>query len=107
MKPSKLYVDQPSGAGFSYGYDGVNSTITAAPAAWKLLQNFYAEFPDYMNRDFGLFTESFGGHYGPHFAFYFQQQNAAIDAGKLEAEKINLVALGVNNGWFDPCTSFC
>ncbi len=32
------------------------------------------------------------------FADYFQQQNQAIDDGDLDAEEINLVALGINNG---------
>lgn len=91
-----LYIDQPIGVGFSYGTDSVTSTVTAAPYVWKLLQAFYAQFPQYENRNFGIFTESYGGHYGPEFADYFEQQNAA-NAG----EKINLVALGVNNGWFD------
>jgi carboxypeptidase D len=60
-----LYVDQPIGTGFSYGDDTVNSTVTAAPYVWKLLQVFFANFPQYECRDFGLFTESYGGHYGP------------------------------------------
>ena len=65
-----LYVDQPIGTGFSFGTDDANSTVTAAPFVWKLLQAFYAQFPKYENRDFGLFTESYGGHYGPEFALY-------------------------------------
>jgi len=60
-----LYVDQPIGTGFSYGNDPTSSTVTAAPYVWKLLQAFYAQFPQYENRDFGIFTESYGGHYGP------------------------------------------
>lgn len=60
-----LYVDQPIGTGFSYGTESVNSTVAAAPYVWKLLQAFFALFPHYENRDFGLFTESYGGHYGP------------------------------------------
>ena len=52
-----LYVDQPIGVGFSYGNDKVESTETAAPYVWKLLQAFYAQFPEYESRDFGLFTE--------------------------------------------------
>lgn len=32
------------------------------------------------------------------FAYYFEQQNAAIKKKELHAEEINLVALGVNNG---------
>jgi carboxypeptidase C (cathepsin A) len=67
-----LYVDQPIGVGFSYGSDSddVTSTTTAAPFVWKLLQAFYSRFPEYTNRNFGLFTESYGGHYGPEFAEY-------------------------------------
>jgi len=60
-----LYVDQPIGTGFSYGTDPVTSTVTAAPYVWNLIQAFYAQFPQYENRDFGIFTESYGGHYGP------------------------------------------
>lgn len=75
--------------------------MTAAPYVWKLLQAFYAQFPQYENRNFGLFTESYGGHYGPEFADYFEQQNAAITSGSVSGQNIKLVALGINNGWFD------
>jgi carboxypeptidase D len=91
-----LYIDQPIGVGFSYGNNTVTSTATAAPYVWKLIQAFYSAFPAYKSRDFGIFTESYGGHYGPEFARYIQAQNKA-QAG----ENINLVALGINNGWFD------
>ncbi|TVY67495.1 Carboxypeptidase S1 [Lachnellula suecica] len=96
-----LYVDEPIGTGFSYGTETVNGTVEAAPFVWKLLQSFFKKFPQYECRDFGLFTESYGGHYGPGFAYYFEEQNKAIDAGHLHAEKIDLVALGINNGWYD------
>lgn len=96
-----LYIDQPIGTGFSYGEIVVNSTVTAAPYVWTLIQSFFAEFPEYECRDFGLFTESYGGHYGPEFSYYFQQQNAKIDSGDVEGDKINLKALGINNGWYD------
>ncbi|KAM3070492.1 hypothetical protein ACMFMG_010315 [Clarireedia jacksonii] len=101
-----LYVDQPIGVGFSYGTDSVSSTVTAAPYVWNLIQAFYASFPAYESRDFGIFTESYGGHYGPEFAYYFEQQNAAIDAGTLKGDKIDLIALGINNGWIDPAISY-
>lgn len=70
------------------------------------LQNFYAAFPTYESRDFALFTESYGGHYGPEFSEYFLTQNAAIDAGTVSGEKINLIALGINNGWIDPLLQY-
>ena len=96
-----LYIDQPIGTGFSYGDNQVTSTVTAAPYVWKLLQAFYTQFPQYENRDFGIFTESYGGHYGPEFADYFEEQNAKITSGTVTGQSIKLVALGVNNGWFD------
>ncbi|KAI0106617.1 putative carboxypeptidase S1 [Daldinia grandis] len=96
-----LYIDQPIGVGFSYGNATVNSTKAAAPLVWNLLQAFYNSFPEYENRDFGIFTESYGGHYGPEFASYILDQNVAISRGDLHAEDIRLVALGVSNGWFD------
>ncbi|PLB52231.1 putative carboxypeptidase S1 [Aspergillus steynii IBT 23096] len=96
-----LYIDQPIGVGFSYGTNNVTSTVTAAPYVWKLLQAFYDQFPEYESRDFGLFTESYGGHYGPEFASYIQEQNKAIESGSVEGQKVDLVALGINNGWFD------
>lgn len=96
-----LYIDQPIGVGFSYGTDSVSSTVTAAPYVWKLLQAFYTQFPQYENRDFGVFTESYGGHYGPEFADYFEEQNVKITSGTITGHNIKIVALGINNGWFD------
>ncbi|KAI8957971.1 putative carboxypeptidase S1 [Daldinia sp. FL1419] len=96
-----LYIDQPIGVGFSYGNATANSTKAAAPFVWNLLQAFYDSFPEYENRDFGIFTESYGGHYGPEFARYILDQNAAIFRGDIDAKTIRLVALGVSNGWFD------
>lgn len=86
------------GVGFSYGTDSATSTVTAAEYVWQFLQNFYEAFPTYESRDFAIFTESYGGHYGPEFSSYFQSQNAAIAAGTVTGETINLVALGINNG---------
>lgn len=91
-----LYVDQPTEVGFSLGNSSATSTKSAAPYVWNLLQAFYASFPEYHCRDFGIFTESYGGHYGAEFAQYIQDQNR-LKAG----EHINLVALGINNGWHD------
>jgi carboxypeptidase C (cathepsin A) len=101
-----LYIDQPIGVGFSYGTNNVTSTVNAAPHVWTFLQAFFASFPQYKSRDFGLFTESYGGHYGPQFAAHFQEQNKKVDDGTIRADKVNLVALGINNGWIDPPIQF-
>ncbi|RSL56919.1 hypothetical protein CEP53_006650 [Fusarium sp. AF-6] len=101
-----LYIDQPIGTGFSVGDLDVNSTITAAPYIWKFMQAFLDRFPKYQSREFGLFSQSYGGHYGPEFADYFLKQNDAIDAGTVEGHKLDMVALGINNGWIDPKMQF-
>ncbi len=38
----------------------------------------------------------------PEFANYFESQNTAIAAGTVTGQKVSLVALGINNGWYDP-----
>ncbi len=45
---------------------------------------------------FILATESYGGHYGPEFATYFEEQNAKILDGSLDGQVINLSALMIN-----------
>ena len=39
--------------------------------------------------------------YGPAFSDYFEEQNAAITAGTVTGQNVQLVALGINDGWFD------
>ncbi|KAG8997129.1 hypothetical protein FRB94_007862 [Tulasnella sp. JGI-2019a] len=97
-----LYIDQPVGAGFSYGQDTINSTEAAAVPMWTALQIFFEQFPTYQSREFILATESYGGHYGPAFVTYFNQQNTLVSAGQLKAENITVSALMINNGWYDP-----
>ena len=41
-------------------------------------------------------TESYGGHYGPSFVTYFEEQNALIASGTIEGELINVKALMIN-----------
>ncbi|TQS35102.1 hypothetical protein Golomagni_04492 [Golovinomyces magnicellulatus] len=96
-----LYIDQPIGVGFSHGRNNVSSTVSAAPLVWKLIQAFYAQFPQYENRALGIFSESYGGHYGPQFATYFQSQNEALSSGKTTGQNIDLKVLAINNGWFE------
>jgi len=96
-----LYVDQPTGTGFSYGGNLLNSTNATAPYFWNFLQAFYSQFTQYDNKDLGIFSESYGGHYAPSFIRYIQAQNTAIDAKKVAGIKINVSTLGINNGWYN------
>ncbi|KAI6002114.1 Alpha/Beta hydrolase protein [Pisolithus albus] len=99
-----IYIDQPIGTGFSYGTDTVNSTEAAAPFVWKAFQVLFESqaLAKYRSREFVLATESYGGHYGPDFVTYFDEQNAKIADGTLDAEPIVVRALLINDGWFDP-----
>lgn len=93
-----------------------NTSETAAQSVWHLLQAFLGTFPQYNpgNRPNGtannnivgvnLFTESYGGKYGPAFAAFFESQNALrLNTPSLlnQTLEINLVSLGIMNGWID------
>ncbi|EMD34742.1 hypothetical protein CERSUDRAFT_86172 [Gelatoporia subvermispora B] len=103
-----LYIDQPIGVGFSYGSTTVGTSQEAASDIWQFLQIFFSDsrFSKYQQRDFALWTESYGGHYGPTFAAYFLQQNAAIANGSISGLPINLKFLGVGDGLTDPLAQY-
>jgi carboxypeptidase C (cathepsin A) len=93
-----LYIDQPIGTGFSFGDDEVNSTFTASPFVWQAFQVLFEskQFAKFKTREFIFATESYGGHYGPEFVTFFDQQNALIRKGKLRGEIITVSALMIN-----------
>ncbi|KAN0094565.1 Alpha/Beta hydrolase fold [Tylopilus felleus] len=99
-----IYIDQPIGVGFSYGTDTVDSSESAATFVWKAFQILFESklFSKYASREFILATESYGGHYGPSFVTYFEEQNALISSGAIKGEPIAVGALMINNGWYDP-----
>ncbi|KAG5919007.1 hypothetical protein E4U42_006633 [Claviceps africana] len=83
-----------------------NSTQQAAHALWHFAQTFFTEFPHYKPNDdrISMWTESFGGHYGPGFMRFFQLQNERIRNGTIEAEHahyLHLDTLGIINGYLD------
>lgn len=52
-------------------------------------------------REFNLFTESYGGHYGPAFFNYFYNQNVKIQNGSMPGYPLNFNSLGIINGIID------
>ncbi|CAE6433506.1 unnamed protein product [Rhizoctonia solani] len=96
------------GAGYSYGETVVGTSQDAAIALWKMLQIWFADakFSKYATRNFAIWTESYGGHYGPTIAAYFLDQNAAVAAGTIKGVKINLKVLSVGNGLTDPHSQY-
>ncbi|RDX39751.1 alpha/beta-hydrolase [Lentinus brumalis] len=103
-----LYIDQPVGVGFSHGSTTVGTSQQAASDVWKFLQIFFADsrFSKFQKNEFALWTESYGGHYGPTFAAYFLSQNAAIAKGTVSGVPINLKFLGVGDGLTDPLNQY-
>ncbi|OBZ77753.1 Carboxypeptidase S1 [Grifola frondosa] len=103
-----LYIDQPVGVGFSHGTTTVGTSQEAASDIWKFLQIFFSDsrFEKFQTNDFALWTESYGGHYGPTFAAYFLQQNAGIANGTISGIPINLKFLGVGDGLTDPLSQY-
>jgi len=83
-----------------------NSTFSAAHAFWHFAQTWFIEFPHYKPEDnrISLWAESYGGHYGPGFFHFLQQQNDKIRDGTSKekgAHYLHLDTLGIVNGLID------
>ncbi|KAI0871702.1 carboxypeptidase S1 [Hypoxylon argillaceum] len=83
-----------------------NSTAQAAHAFWHFAQTWFAEFPHYKPADdrISLWAESYGGHYGPGFFHFLQQQNDKIANGSSTekgAHYLHLDTLGIIDGLLD------
>ncbi|EGN97785.1 hypothetical protein SERLA73DRAFT_182531 [Serpula lacrymans var. lacrymans S7.3] len=103
-----MYIDQPVGVGFSYGTLDVGTSEEAAQDVWSFLQIWLADsrYKKYQGRDLAIWTESYGGHYGPTFAAYFLSQNQAIAKGSVSGITLPLKVLAVGDGLTDPITQY-
>ncbi|KAL9005667.1 MAG: hypothetical protein Q9188_001573 [Gyalolechia gomerana] len=103
----------------TYGVDGrwpvinateLDTTDLAAIATWHVLQGFLANLPQLDSKvgggtkTFNLWTESYGGHYGPAFFNYFYEQNEMIRNGTTNGTELIFDTLGIGNGIFDLYT---
>ncbi|KAG8387675.1 hypothetical protein BUALT_Bualt02G0046000 [Buddleja alternifolia] len=95
-----IYVDQPTGTGFSYSSDdddirhneeGVSNDL------YDFLQAFFKEHPEYTKNDFYITGESYAGHYIPAFAARVHQGNK-----NKQGLHINLKGFAIGNGLTDP-----
>jgi len=82
-----------------------DTTYLAAVGAWEILQGFLANLPtldnEVTNKTFNLWTESYGGHYGPQFFEYFYEQNQMIGNGTQNGTTLIMDNLGIINGIVD------
>ncbi|KAL8700597.1 MAG: hypothetical protein Q9201_005361 [Fulgogasparrea decipioides] len=87
-----------------------NGTTNAARALWHFAQTWFQEFPAYKpnNDAISIFTESYGGRYGPAFAAFFEEQNMRIANQTITEDStefiIHLDTLGIVNGCIDLLT---
>ncbi|KAF7175275.1 hypothetical protein CNMCM7691_007315 [Aspergillus felis] len=85
-----------------------NTTENAARSLWHFAQTWFSEFPEYKPHDdrVSIWTESYGGRYGPSSTAFFQEQNGKIERGMLpdEYHYIHLDTLGIINGCVDLLT---
>ncbi|KAF2143268.1 uncharacterized protein K452DRAFT_247675 [Aplosporella prunicola CBS 121167] len=83
----------------------LDTTDLAAVATWHVLQGFYSALPqldsEVNSKVFNLYTESYGGHYGPAFYNYFYEQNQLIANGTNPGTELTFNTLGVGNGIID------
>ncbi|KAI3751531.1 hypothetical protein L2E82_22619 [Cichorium intybus] len=99
-----IYVDQPTGTGFSYSSDkkdirhdeqGVSDDL------YDFLQAFFTEHPELVDNDFYITGESYAGHYIPAVAARVHQGNK-----NKEGIHINLKGFAIGNGLTDPAIQY-
>lgn len=110
LNPYTGVYENASFAGVQGRYPVINATALdttdlSAIAAWHVLQAFLGALPQLdggiTSREFNLWTESYGGHYGPAFFNYFYEQNQMIANGSSQGIQLNFNTLGVGNGITD------
>ncbi|MED6220612.1 hypothetical protein PIB30_046374 [Stylosanthes scabra] len=73
-----IYVDQPTGTGFSYSSDDSdirNDEVGVSNDLYDFLQAFFKQHPQFVNNDFYITGESYAGHYIPALASRIHQAN--------------------------------
>jgi serine carboxypeptidase-like clade 4 len=95
-----IYVDQPTGTGFSYSTDPRDIRFGEKGVAndlYDFLQAFFTEHSEYLENEFYITGESYAGHYIPAFASRVHQGNK-----NKEGLHINLKGFAIGNGLTDP-----
>lgn len=115
-QPPYTFLNGTYGSG--NGSATANTSTIAAQSMWHFLQGFLATFPQYGPTTssngttddaigINIFTESYGGRFGPSIASFFAEQNQIRETDPLIKNatlEIKLSSLGIFNGWIDLLT---
>ncbi|RVW17572.1 Serine carboxypeptidase-like 48 [Vitis vinifera] len=99
-----LFVDQPTGTGFSYSSSESDIRHTEEGVSndlYDFMQAFFKKHPEFVRNDFFITGESYAGHYIPAFAARVQKGNKAK-----EGVHINLKGFAIGNGLTDPAIQY-
>ncbi|XP_051113627.1 serine carboxypeptidase-like 48 [Andrographis paniculata] len=99
-----IYIDQPTGTGFSYSTSESDIRATSEEAAvdfYDFLQAFFKKHPEYAKNDFFITGESYAGHYIPAFANEVQKRNKLK-----QGIQINLKGIAIGNGLTNPVIQY-
>ncbi|TKY67169.1 Serine carboxypeptidase 49 [Spatholobus suberectus] len=99
-----LFVDQPTGTGFSYSSDESDSRHDEAGVSndlYDFLQEFFKGHPQFVKNDFYITGESYAGHYIPALASRVNQGNK-----KKQGIHINLKGFAIGNGLTNPAIQY-
>ncbi|EAZ03855.1 hypothetical protein OsI_25989 [Oryza sativa Indica Group] len=99
-----IYVDQPTGTGFSYSSNPRDTRHDEAGVSndlYAFLQAFFTEHPNFAKNDFYITGESYAGHYIPAFASRVYKGNK-----NSEGIHINLKGFAIGNGLTDPAIQY-
>ncbi|KAF1885330.1 hypothetical protein Lal_00029219 [Lupinus albus] len=95
-----LFIDQPTGTGFSYTSDETDIRSDEAGVSndlYDFLQAFFKEHPQFSKNEFYITGESYAGHYIPALASRVHKGNNAK-----EGIPINLKGFAIGNGLTNP-----
>ncbi|XP_020214804.2 serine carboxypeptidase-like [Cajanus cajan] len=99
-----IFVDQPTGTGFSYSsYDRDirHDEVSVSSDLYDFLQEFFKTHPEFIKNDFYITGESYAGHYIPALAYRINQankQNLGIH--------INLKGFAIGDGLTNPAIQY-
>eukprot|EP00475_Leptophrys_vorax_P033926 TRINITY_DN5413_c0_g1_i1.p2 TRINITY_DN5413_c0_g1~~TRINITY_DN5413_c0_g1_i1.p2 ORF type:complete len:481 (+),score=93.43 TRINITY_DN5413_c0_g1_i1:1740-3182(+) len=95
-----IFIEQPTGVGFTYSDTQSDYTVgddQAARDMYDFLQGWFKKYPNYQSNDFYITSESYGGHYMPTLALEIvnRQSTAPSDI------RLNFRGFAVGNPYTD------